>query len=187
MILVTKYFTPVERVALFETLGLQGGVDETPSAGRVLEEAAEDAKRKGRSARFAVRVVSEYRFTCALTGYRCISGHGSTIVDAAHIERWATSGNDDPSNGLALSKNAHWMFEKDCGLPTMSFAWLLRLPVSRKAGQSQSDSAVWQADICSSIRELSFGRAESFCVATGTTTDFGYDGNAVEAVTVESI
>ena len=33
-------------------------------------------------------------------------------VDAAHIESWATSENDDIQNGLALCKNAHWMFDE---------------------------------------------------------------------------
>jgi putative restriction endonuclease len=41
---------------------------------------------------------------------------GATVVDAAHIHRFAESGNNDPRNGLALSKNAHWMF--DLGLWT---------------------------------------------------------------------
>jgi predicted restriction endonuclease len=58
-------------------------------------------KRKGRSARFAVWVASEYRYTCALTGYRCITGEGSTIADAAQIEPWAEKQNDELTNGLA--------------------------------------------------------------------------------------
>ncbi|MDR3405735.1 MAG: HNH endonuclease [Chthoniobacter sp.] len=111
VVLITKYFDPTERVALFESLGIQGGGGSASSTGKVMEEAEENAKRKGRSARFAVRVCAEYRFTCALTGYRCVTGDGATIVDAAHIEAWATSQNDDPTNGLALSKNAHWMFD----------------------------------------------------------------------------
>ncbi len=114
MVLITKYFEPAERTALFESLGLQGGDGVSLTAGKVMEEAEDAAKRKGRSARFAVRVCSEYRFTCALTGYRCVTGDGTTIVDAAHIEGWAMTQNDDPTNGLALSKNAHWMF--DAGL-----------------------------------------------------------------------
>ncbi len=113
MVLIVKYFEGAERSALFEALGLQGGSTFSASE-RMMEEAANAAKRKGRSARFAVRVCSEYRYTCALTGYRCVTGTGATIVDAAHIEQWATTQNDDPTNGLALSKNAHWMF--DAGL-----------------------------------------------------------------------
>lgn len=114
VILITKYFDPAERIALFESLGIQGAESATPPTNRIMEEAEEAAKRKGRSARFAVRVCSEYRYTCALTGYRCITGDGATIVDAAHIEGWSSTQNDDPTNGLALSKNAHWMF--DAGL-----------------------------------------------------------------------
>ena len=153
----------------------------------MLEEAAEDAKRKGRSARFAVRVVSEYRFTCALTGYRCISGHGSTIVDAAHIERWATSGNDDPSNGLALSKNAHWMFDEGLWSADDELRVVTATARFTESGPESIRLTPWQADICSSIRAPSFGRAESFCVATGTTTDFRYDSNADETVPSKSI
>jgi len=40
-----------------------------------------------------------------------------SIVDAAHIHRFADSRNNDPSNGLALCKNAHWLF--DTGLWTL--------------------------------------------------------------------
>ncbi|MBV5333183.1 HNH endonuclease, partial [bacterium] len=69
-------------------------------------------KRKGRSAKFQVRVVDDYRHTCALTGYRCFTVTGASIVDAAHIECWAETQNDDVTNGLALSKNAHWMFDQ---------------------------------------------------------------------------
>ncbi len=114
MVLITKYFDPTEQIALLESLGIEGRNGNPPPTARVMEEADEAAKRKGRSARFAVRVCSEYRYTCALTGYRCVTGDGATIVDAAHIEGWAATQNDEPENGLALSKNAHWMF--DAGL-----------------------------------------------------------------------
>lgn len=33
-------------------------------------------------------------------------------MDAAHIESWAASENDNIENGLALCKNAHWMFDE---------------------------------------------------------------------------
>jgi putative restriction endonuclease len=114
MVLITKYFSTEEQIALFESLGLQAREGRTESTSRVMEEAEDAAKRKGRCARFAVHVCSGYRYTCALTGYRCVTGDGATIVDAAHIEAWAATQNDDPTNGLALSKNAHWMF--DAGL-----------------------------------------------------------------------
>ena len=114
MLLIAKYFEPAERIALYESLGLQTDKQVTKTSSRIMEETEEVARRKGRSGRFAVRVCSEYRYTCALTGYRCVTAEGTSIVDAAHIEPWASTGNDDPTNGLALSKSAHWMF--DAGL-----------------------------------------------------------------------
>jgi len=40
------------------------------------------------------------------------------IVDAAHIHQFAKSRNNDVRNGLALCKNAHWLF--DNGLWTIA-------------------------------------------------------------------
>jgi putative restriction endonuclease len=34
------------------------------------------------------------------------------VVVAAHIEQWARTQTDDLTNGLALSKTAHWMFDE---------------------------------------------------------------------------
>ena len=79
---------------------------------RMNAEAEEAARKKGRSARFAVQVVSRYKFTCALTGLCCLTADGGAIVDAAHIEPFAETQNDDIENGLALCKNAHWMFDE---------------------------------------------------------------------------
>jgi hypothetical protein len=42
----------------------------------------------------------------------------ASIVDAAHIRPFALFGNNDVRNGLALSKNAHWLF--DNGLWTLN-------------------------------------------------------------------
>jgi putative restriction endonuclease len=112
MVLISRYFEPIERVALFETLGIKGPSAGRTGAERMLATALEAAKRKGRSAKFQVRVVDDYRHTCALTGYRCFTVTGASIVDAAHIECWAETQNDDVTNGLALSKNAHWMFDQ---------------------------------------------------------------------------
>ncbi|MEX2382144.1 MAG: HNH endonuclease [Opitutales bacterium] len=68
-----------------------------------------------------MQVVTKYQFTCALTGYRCLTADGAAIVDAAHIEPWAKGQNDDPQNGLALCKNAHWAFDE--GLWSVSDDW----------------------------------------------------------------
>ncbi len=116
LVLVSRYFTDPEQAALFEFIGLALG-HATRTADKALAQALAAGKRKGRSARFQVRVVDDYFHTCALTGYRCFTTDGASIVDAAHIEPWAETGNDDLTNGLALSKSAHWMF--DAGLWTV--------------------------------------------------------------------
>lgn len=131
LLLVSRYFEPHERVALLESLGVSAdrgtrraewksssGVRELSYAEaeregmRLNDEAEKAARKKGRGARFAVQVVSGYKYTCALTGLCCLTADGSAIVDAAHIERWASNQNDDIENGLALCKNAHWMFDE---------------------------------------------------------------------------
>jgi putative restriction endonuclease len=131
LLLVARYFEPRERVALLESLGVSAdsGVrsaerearkglhalpyEEAERVGAKLNEEAEKvARKKGRSARFAVQVVSRYKFTCALTGLCCLTTEGAAIVDAAHIEPFAENQNDDIENGLALCKNAHWMFDE---------------------------------------------------------------------------
>ena len=62
--------------------------------------------------------MAAYGYTCALTQYRLTTLTGQSIVDAAHIHQFSDSRNNDPRNGLALCKNAHWLF--DNGLWTLS-------------------------------------------------------------------
>lgn len=111
VVLIAKYFASDEQVALQESMGLQGARRADFATSAILKEAEDAAKRKGRSAKFTVRVCAEYRYTCALTGYSCVTYDGGTVVDAAHIEAWVRTQNDDLTNGLALSKTAHWMFD----------------------------------------------------------------------------
>jgi len=76
-----------------------------------------EAVERGREGRFRIGVVTAYNYTCALTGYRLITLNAGTIVDACHIHQFARSRNNDPTNGIALCKNAHWLF--DNGLWTL--------------------------------------------------------------------
>lgn len=113
MILISTYFSPPEKVALFTAVGLGSQRDAEAAQSLVQDvEANAQAERKGRSSRFRSDVVIKYHRTCALTGYRCDTVDGSSIVDAAHIDAFSRSQNDNPDNGLALSKNAHWMFDQ---------------------------------------------------------------------------
>jgi putative restriction endonuclease len=116
-LLIAKYFQPSERLSLYELVGMP-----VPSEDEVARDARfkspEEAHRQGREARFRLTVVAAYNYTCALTGYRLTTITGGSIVDAAHIHQFADSRNNDPRNGLALTKNSHWLF--DNGLWTLT-------------------------------------------------------------------
>jgi putative restriction endonuclease len=113
--LVSIYFTAREQVMLCARLGLP--VPKTAEIEALRSDAADfrASQRKGRDSRFKAEVLGGYFRTCALTGYRLDTEQG-TLVQAAHIHQHAKSGNDDPRNGLALTPDAHWMF--DAGLWT---------------------------------------------------------------------
>ncbi len=110
-VLIARYFPPCERIALGDLTGI-GAQEAESTADEIQDEAREIARSTARDARFRIQVVSSYMFTCALTGYSLTTVSSSSIVDAAHIHQRRDSKNDDPRNGLALSKNAHWMFDE---------------------------------------------------------------------------
>jgi putative restriction endonuclease len=103
------YFLIDERVALYSMLRIKA----TPSKAHENQELYKRDIQKGRDARFRIEVVVlAYRHTCALTGYRMTTLEMESIVDAAHIHEYRDSNNNDPRNGIALSKNAHWQFDR---------------------------------------------------------------------------
>ena len=103
------YFYPEERAALYSMLQVNPARPEV----RQNEELYRASVQTGRDARFRIEVVIlAYQYTCALTGYRMTSVEMESIVDAAHIHEFRDSRNNDPRNGLALSKNAHWQFDR---------------------------------------------------------------------------
>jgi putative restriction endonuclease len=109
-IVIAKYFQDyTERAALYQLVGLP-----LPPEPIIREDARlyEAARERGREARFRLTVVPAYNYTCALTGYRLVTVDSGSIVEAAHIHQFADSRNNHPRNGLALCKNAHWMFDE---------------------------------------------------------------------------
>lgn len=103
------YFLPEERTALYSMLQIK------PQAPGIREDGAlyRESVQTGRDARFRIEVVVlAYKHTCALTGYRMTTLEMESIVDAAHIHQFHDSRNNDPRNGIALSKNAHWQFDR---------------------------------------------------------------------------
>jgi putative restriction endonuclease len=117
-LLIARYFQPSEQIALYEAIGLPVPPRIEIEQNAIYGNAAAAAKLVGREARFRIRVLAAYEYTCALTGHRLTTISGASIVDAAHIHQFADSRNNDIDNGIALSKNAHWLF--DHGLWTLS-------------------------------------------------------------------
>ncbi len=110
VLLIDRYFSdPAERAALAEFAEVQ-----LDQSGQMKDEITryEVAHRLVREVRFRLSVVPAYDYTCALTGYRLVTAAAGCIVDAAHIHQFANSRNNDPRNGIALSKNAHWAFDE---------------------------------------------------------------------------
>jgi putative restriction endonuclease len=109
--LITTYFRPAEQIALCARLGLA-----EPSGDEILEirqsaDTYKDSLKKGRDSKFRSDVLLNYRFTCALTGYS-LNTTKENLVEAAHIYQHAVSGNNDPRNGIALTPDAHWTFDR---------------------------------------------------------------------------
>jgi len=109
-ILVQTWFPPAEQFGLFAALGCEPDTKAVQSIAEA--EAAKAATATGRDARFRVQVVTQYLSTCALTGYTLTTTTGATLVEAAHIADFASTRNNDPRNGLALTPNAHWAFDE---------------------------------------------------------------------------
>jgi putative restriction endonuclease len=109
LIEIEPCFWPEERAALHSMLKIKASVSEI----RDDEASYKTSIQTGRDARFRIEVVLiAYRHTCALTGYRMTTLGMESIVDAAHIHEFRDSRNNDPRNGIALSKNAHWQFDR---------------------------------------------------------------------------
>ena len=68
--------------------------------------------RIARDRAFRQRVLVLYENRCAVTGIGLVTPTGSVGVDAAHIVPLGRRGSDDARNGLALSKDLHWAFDK---------------------------------------------------------------------------
>lgn len=108
-VLIRSYFEPAEQVALASLVNLSIA-DMADSNTTICE--SESSYQSGRDVRFRLDIVAAYNYTCALTGYRVTTIDGASIIDAAHIHQFSESRNNDPKNGIALCKNAHWMFDQ---------------------------------------------------------------------------
>ncbi|MDQ6623146.1 MAG: HNH endonuclease [Verrucomicrobiota bacterium] len=107
-------------VSSFLQIGLSDELLETALRLESLEQwvpfVAEDravyqVSRQKRDAAFRSIVLANYGHTCAVTGQKFHSAH-HVEADGAHIISKDVRGTDDPRNGIALSKSAHWAFDR---------------------------------------------------------------------------
>ncbi len=86
----------------------------------------DDAKaRLGRSAGFRRKILEIYDCQCAACGLRIKLPQidDLTFVDAAHLIPFEISGNDHPTNGIALCKNHHWAMDRFLIAPSPEGIW----------------------------------------------------------------
>ena len=70
--------------------------------------------RKARDRAFRGKVLEQYDNRCAFTGRKFVSPVGSMVLglDAAHVIPVSEKGSDHPANGLPLTKDLHWAFDR---------------------------------------------------------------------------
>ena len=98
------------------------------------ERAIYRVSRLKRDAAFRDVILGNYGYTCAVTGlrFRC----GTHIeAEAAHIIGKENRGPDDPRNGLALSRTAHWAFDR--GIFTLSDDYEVLIHKSARDGDQR--------------------------------------------------
>lgn len=116
-VLIDRYF-PTQRELLWALLAVS--VDQVQAA----EDAADYNNDPIRTAAFAKTVKAVYDYRCAASGLR-FRLRDLTIVDACHLIPFAESHNDHPTNGMALSKNHHWAFDRHLISPEHSRSGLI--------------------------------------------------------------
>jgi len=106
------------------------------------ERAIYHTNRLKRDAAFRDVILGNYDYSCAVTGLRF--RHGSHVeAEAAHIIGKEARGPDDPRNGLALSRTAHWAF--DHGIFTLSDDYEVRIHDHARDGD-QRLVPIYEAD-----------------------------------------
>lgn len=76
-----------------------------------------------RSPAFRRVVIEAYDYRCVATGERIITPSGEALVEAAHIHPFSQSADDDPRNGLALSRDMHWAMDRNLIAPGPDLKW----------------------------------------------------------------
>lgn len=89
--------------------------------------------RRARDRAFRGLVLAQYDHRCAFSGRKFISPVGRMVLglDAAHVVPVSENGSDHPANGLPLTKDLHWAFDK--GLIGVTSDRTILVPASVRA------------------------------------------------------
>lgn len=70
--------------------------------------------RKARNRAFRSKLLEQYDHRCAFTGRKFMSPIGRNVLglDAAHVVPVSEMGSDHPANGMPLTKDLHWAFDR---------------------------------------------------------------------------
>jgi putative restriction endonuclease len=70
--------------------------------------------RKARDRAFRLKLLEQYGYACTFTGRKLVSPISPQIMglDAAHVVPVFRTGSDHPANGLVLTKELHWAFDR---------------------------------------------------------------------------
>ncbi len=135
---LSRYFPKqiAELSALFAAQDQDGPARE--DAPRTKEDADCEYAPVGRNPAFRRIVLKAYDHQCAACGLRIkLPEADLTFVDGAHLIPFNISGNDHPTNGLALCKNHHWAMDRFLIVPTPQGLWQAspRLDARRSPGE----------------------------------------------------
>ncbi|WP_404472826.1 HNH endonuclease [Vreelandella venusta] len=124
-LIVANYFaSPAQQHALNTYLATaleSGEYEKQPD--RLVGEVKETAQQQARSAAFRMLVLEAYDYRCAATRLRFITPDYRYLVEAAHLIPFASSHDDRPTNGLALTPDLHWAMDNHLIAPGPDHKW----------------------------------------------------------------
>lgn len=104
-VLIARWFTDVEAGAR-AVLGERAAEKDVERALRT-GEAVANVNASIRSSVFRRMVLEAYDYRCAGTGLRLVVPGVAVLLDGAHLIPFGVSGNDAPTNGIALTATFH--------------------------------------------------------------------------------
>ena len=135
---------PVSRAAMRRAIVARFFPDARASLDELSGDAAadlgQDQKVIGRSAAFRRQVLEIYDYQCCACGLRIlIPDREITFVDAAHVIPFAETGNDHPSNGIALCKNHHWAMDQALIAPDPERVWRVSREIDARRSKGEEE------------------------------------------------